>query len=59
MNKFNMDIEIFINIGVDVQMPVLIGMMIIFPASVKSVYSTGSRRFISFIDTLFKERNRG
>lgn len=59
MNKFHMNIELDINIGLDVQMPVLIGMMTVSPALVKSVRSTGSRGFINFIDMLFKERNRG
>ena len=44
---------------IDVQMPVLTGEMVVFSASVKSVCSTGSRRFIYVINTLFsKEINR-
>lgn len=40
-------------------MPVLIGVMIIFPTALKSVSLTGSRSFINFIDMLFKGRKRG
>lgn len=54
-----MDIERNINIGIDVQMSVLIGMTIIFPSSVKSVCSTGSRKFINVTSMIFKEINRG
>lgn len=59
MYTFNVDIEIDINIDIDVQMPVFIGMIIIFPAALKSVCLTGSRSFINFIDMLFKGRKRG
>lgn len=33
MSKFKMNIELDINKDIDIQMPVFIGMMIIFPAS--------------------------
>lgn len=59
MSTFDMDIERNINIGIDVQMSVLIGMTIIFPSSVKSVCSTGSRKFINVTSMIFKEINRG
>ena len=59
MNKFNMDIEIDINIGIDEQMPVLIVMIIISPASVKSACSAGNRSFINFKTCSLKKETEG
>lgn len=52
-NKFITDIEIHLDIHI--KMLVLIGLVVIFSASIKSVWSMGSRRFINFTDILFKE----
>lgn len=51
--KFIMDIEIHLDIRI--KMFLLIGLVVIFSASIKSVCSMGSRKFINFTEMLFKE----